>query len=414
MWLYSGLYRLRKQCPVPSPKEQLKTALGVYSLARQYDLADLEQAAAAEISLLKAQVDIIAFIDVIDAAYPRTIGEDLWMVEFLAQYTKESLTSAAIASSLPTCDTDNENIPVAGLIVKGLLVACGEAMRELATRETALLEKRRLLDARKASPGGDNPVAGGELGGDVPPAGVLDDCIPTASEFASTEAGMSATDNHDSITPLSQIHSQLDAEPASTKKTKKFKNGKPSKKKNKAQPQPEAQPALQPETPLEAEHEILPTANPESEKLTPISTPCPESQTGQADAGSNSASQALAELAGTGKNEKKDKKKDKTKKAKMATQEAEPEPESDQDPVPEPELGLEPGMKPAPEVEVQPDGNLFEVTDELVTPAKVKKSKKKKTKSAPEQQPGQEIALGFVAEKGAALEPNYSKDLQWW
>ncbi|KAK0747107.1 hypothetical protein B0T18DRAFT_391434 [Schizothecium vesticola] len=338
-WLYTGTYQPLNQGP--SPQEALKTAFGVYSLSRRYKLPELEWLAAHEISRLKMQVDIASLLDIIEEVYPRTMGKDKWMESFLAQYIKDAMKNAKTAQPAPEFKADTENVPITKLIVKGLLDACGEAMRNVAAREAALAEGGSVLSPKLSMEDDEWGTPRKEKRHRVQKEVSPWFSTATAEQPASAETETTPPDNDDWVVAIERVEAEVDwIEKAPSLKTKKKKKKEPTVE---PEPEPEATLPQDPE-PIQEPVIEIPSGFPESpSEASPI------------------------------KKEKKVKKfKEKKAKKKSLALEAEPEQLHElvqgQEPVPVPE----PEMEPSPEhVAVEDDPGAF---------TKVKKPKKKKKK----------------------------------
>lgn len=338
-WLYTGTYQVLNRGPSsgPSPQQALKTAFGVYSLAAQFDLPDLYSLAARELSQLKTQIDLGSFIEAIRDVYPQTLGKDPWIQSFIAQYIKDAMNKAKTAPPAAEPEADDQDMTIVKLTVRGLLDACGEAMRDVAARETALAE-------------GGNAMA---------PQSSMED------GRASTEAETTAPDN-DWVMPSPQPPDQLEAQPDLVAKVKKPKSLKAKKKKKEppveAEPEPEAAPLQDPEPEATLLHE------PE---------PIPEHSTSEHVPEIPSGFQEDPEITAI-KKEKKAKLKERKAKKKRLALEAERLGQLMHEDMPEQDL------EPAPEPEVVQLGPVHVVVEDGPSDSfvKVKKPKKKKKETS--------------------------------
>ncbi|KAK1829731.1 hypothetical protein QBC39DRAFT_225331, partial [Podospora conica] len=260
-WLYSGNYGVLNKRPGvfgQSSPEDLKIAFGVYSVAREYGLTGLQTIATGRISQLKMWVDIGTFIDVIEEAYPRTVGKDPWVEQIVAEYINEAMKQAK--AGLPPVEprAENDNVPLSKLIIKGLLSACREAMMDVTIREAALAKASKAKVPKKNGGNRFNSGSLDEQGPDTEqeetPRAVSGF---TAEPPAPAEAEITVPDNNDWVMASPHPHDQLEAELAAIEKAKKAKKLKPTKKKKKepvvtSEPQPtvdrEPEPELQPES----------------------------------------------------------------------------------------------------------------------------------------------------------------------
>lgn len=220
-WLYTGTYQALNRGPSsgPSPQQALKTAFGVFSLAEQFDLPELYSLAAHELSQLKTRIDLGSFIEAIRDVYPQTLGKDPWIQSFIAEYIKDTMDKAKTAPPAAEPEAEDQNMTVVQLTVKGLLDACGKAMRNVAAREAALAE-------------GGNVAA---------PQSSMED------GRTSTEAGTTAPDSNDWVMPSPQPSKQLEARLDLIEKVKKPKGLKAKKKKKEPLVEPEPEPEPEPE-----------------------------------------------------------------------------------------------------------------------------------------------------------------------
>lgn len=333
-WLYTGTYQALNRGPSsgPSPQQALKTAFGVYSLAAQFDLPDLYSLAARELSQLKMQIDLGSFIEAIRDVYPQTLGKDPWIQSFIAEYVKDAMDKAKTAPPAAEPEADDQDMTIVKLTVRGLLDACGEAMRDVAAREAALAE------------GGNAMAPEPSMEGDR----------------ASTEAETTAPDNNDWVIPSPQPSDQLEAQPDLVEKVKKPKSLKAKKKKK--------EPLVEPEPELEPEAGAALLQDPEPILEHPTSEHVPETPSGF---------QEDPEITAI-KKEKKAKLKERKAKKKRLALEAERLERLVHEDMPEQDL------EPAPEPEVMHLGPVHVVVEDGPSDsfAKVKKPKKKKKETS--------------------------------
>ncbi|KAK0622764.1 hypothetical protein B0T14DRAFT_494359 [Immersiella caudata] len=131
-WLCSGTYQPRMQEMPPSPSQALKTAFGVYSVARQYELRGLETLAREEISLLGSKCSVSSFIDAAQQEYPKTIGRDHWLRECATSLMKSAIKNDLSLDTQEGTDDEAEGIPAASVILMSLLKVCREMIAEVA------------------------------------------------------------------------------------------------------------------------------------------------------------------------------------------------------------------------------------------------------------------------------------------
>lgn len=332
-WLYTGTYQPLNRGPSsgPSPQRALKTAFGVYSLAGQFDLPDLHSLAARELCQLKTRIDLGSFIEAIRDVYPPTVGKDPWIRSFIAQYIKDAMNKAKTTPPAAEPEADDQDMTIVKLTVRGLLDACGEAMRAVAAREAALAE------------GGDATA----------PKPSMED------GRASTEAETTAPDN-DWVMPSPQPPDQLEFQPDMVEKVKKPKSLKAKKKKK--------EPLIEPEPEPEPEAGAALLQDPEPILEHPTLEHVPETPSGF---------QEDPEITGI-KKEKKAKLKERKAKKKRLALEAERLERLVHEDMPEQDL------EPAPEPEVVHLGPVHVVVEDGPSDsfAKVKKPKKKKKETS--------------------------------
>lgn len=70
--LYAGAYQLRPQEAAPTTQEALTIAFKVHSLAREYELPELEALARDQITSLGVQTSVLTVLNVVADAYPQT------------------------------------------------------------------------------------------------------------------------------------------------------------------------------------------------------------------------------------------------------------------------------------------------------------------------------------------------------
>lgn len=265
-WLYTGTYQLIYRGPSssPSPQQALSTALGVYSLARRYRMSDLESLAARALCQLKTQVDIVSLIEIIEVAYPQTIGNDRWMQDFLAQYIKDSMTEAKTAPPAVEPNGDDRDVPITKLIVRGLLDACGEAMRDVAAREAALAEGGNAMAPKPSTEDGHATGENEERNRAWKDAFEQAFTAAHVEQPASIEAESTAPDTNDWVMASPHPSDQLEAQPDLVEGVKKPKSLKAKKKKEgppvEPEPEPETAPLQdpEPEATLRQEPEPIP------------------------------------------------------------------------------------------------------------------------------------------------------------
>lgn len=174
-WLYTGTYQLREadeneeeigpspSSPASAAAENLRIAFGVYSLAREYELSDLEVLAREQIALLGSATDVFTFSNVMVEAYPRTIGkDDKWMAEYITTRMKAALKDDHEKNSGPSAvrekeeigenveeETEAEDIPISKLLVKGMLEACREVVQQHAPVVIQVVPRRTDDEERK-------------------------------------------------------------------------------------------------------------------------------------------------------------------------------------------------------------------------------------------------------------------------
>lgn len=231
-WLYTGTYQALNRGPSsgPNPQQALKTAFGVFSLAGQFDLPELYSLAAHELSQLKTRIDLGSFIEAIRDVYPQTLGKDPWIQSFIAEYIKDAMNNAKTTPPAAEPEAEDQDMTVVKLTVKGLLDACGKAMRNVAAREAALAE-------------GGNVTA---------PQSSMED------GRASTEAETTAPDSNDWVMPSPQPSKQLEARLDLVEKVKKPKSLKAKKKKREPLAEPEPEPESEAGAALLQESEPIP------------------------------------------------------------------------------------------------------------------------------------------------------------
>lgn len=60
----------------------------MYALAKKYQVPGLETPTKDEISRLGDQINLPTLVDVVEEAYPRTMSNDTWMIEFIQRRTE--------------------------------------------------------------------------------------------------------------------------------------------------------------------------------------------------------------------------------------------------------------------------------------------------------------------------------------
>lgn len=214
--MYTGTYQPLTRGPSsgPSLQQALKTAFGVYALAGQFHLSELYSLAAGELAHLKTRIDLGSFIEVIWDVHPQTLGKDPWIQSFIAEYIKDAMDKAKTTPPAAEPEAEDQDMTIVNLTVRGLLDACGEAMRNVAAKEAALAE----------------------VGNAVAPQSSVED------GRASTEAETTAPDNSDWVMASPQPSEQLETQPDLVEKVKKPKSLKAKKKKKEPLVEPEAEP----------------------------------------------------------------------------------------------------------------------------------------------------------------------------
>lgn len=214
--MYTGTYQPLTRGPSSgsSLQQALKTAFGVYALAEQFYLPELYSLAVGELAHLKTQIDLGSFIEVIRDVHPQTLGKDPWIQSFIAEYIKDAMDKAKTTPPAAEPEADDQDMTIVKLTVKGLLEACGEAMRDVAAKEAALAE----------------------AGNAMAPQSLMED------GRASTEAETTAPDNSDWVMASPQPSEQLEAQQDLVEKVKKPKSLKAKKKKKEPLVEPEVEP----------------------------------------------------------------------------------------------------------------------------------------------------------------------------
>ncbi|KAK0732147.1 hypothetical protein B0H67DRAFT_640447 [Lasiosphaeris hirsuta] len=137
-YLYTGRYQaLRWKAPPTGPEADtgmLKVAFQVYTLARDYEVAGLEQLAREQISALSAAIDAFAVIDVVKETYPSLVGDDAWFPGFIKARIKAAFEDpkALMAASADTFPADfRDGVSVTKVILRGVLEAYSEKVESL-------------------------------------------------------------------------------------------------------------------------------------------------------------------------------------------------------------------------------------------------------------------------------------------
>lgn len=267
MWLYSGTYQLVSREVEASPREALKTALGVYVLALKFNLHGLDSLARDHITRLGDQVGIYTTINVVLEVYPRKSKGDEWLNEFLSSRTKAALQEDPKSAVIPVDDVEPEDgTLIAKTVVRNVLGAYREKAEELAAREAALEEATLALAAQQLAfdnavkatapatpPGAVKPSEGSDYA-------LAPEEVPSAfatavvEELALSQPAAASPENSDwVVTSPREVEVEPEELVVSTKKIKKDKKGK--KRISLVEPEPEPEPICEAEPELEPEPE---------------------------------------------------------------------------------------------------------------------------------------------------------------
>jgi len=103
-YLYTGAYHtLEWVGPATSGDEvaaKLKTGFEVYSGARNYDIPGLEKLAKEEIVHLSNGIDACTVVDIVNAAYPFSTGEESWFRAYIKGVVKKAFNDPTVSEML--------------------------------------------------------------------------------------------------------------------------------------------------------------------------------------------------------------------------------------------------------------------------------------------------------------------------